>query len=224
MEPGSDQTAQGSEGPQMIMQRLCAATACASALLIAGCGGKILYPHYYTLDIPPAPRAAVTGPLMSMTVAVRRFETPSYLRQGRIVYRPAPAEIGFYEYHRWVTDPSEMVTSAVMDSLRASHLFSFVKRYDGQGQNEYIMGGRLERLEEIDSAEGVRVVVRLSADLMDFRTGAVVWAGAEGETLAVDTRNVNSVVTEMSRAVEKSIDGLVASLRQRLPENAPVVR
>ena len=207
----------------MITQRLFAA-AWASALLMSGCGGKILYPHYYTLEIPPAPRAAESGPRMSTTVAVRRFETPAYLRQGRIVYRPAPAEIGFYEYHRWVTDPSEMVTSAVIDSLRASQLFSFVKRYDGQEQHDYIMGGRLEQLEEIDSAEGVRVVVKLSADLTDSRTGAMVWAGEEGEALAVDTRNVSSVVAEMSHAVEKSIAGLVASLRERLPANSQVVR
>ena len=208
----------------MITQRLFAGVAWTSVLLMSGCGGKILYPHYYALEIPTVKSAAEAGPRMPITVAVRRFEGPSYLRQGRIVYRPARAEIGFYEYHRWVSDPAEMVTSAVMDSLRASHLFSFVNRYDGQEHHDCIMSGRLEQLEEVDSAEGVRVVVKLSADLTDSRTGAIVWAGEDAETLAVDTRNVDSVVAEMSHAVEKSIDGLVASLRQYLPANSQVVR
>jgi hypothetical protein len=34
-----------------------------------------------------------------LTVAVREFETPAYLRQGGIVYSQTPGEVGFYEYH-----------------------------------------------------------------------------------------------------------------------------
>jgi cholesterol transport system auxiliary component len=184
------------------------------ATLMAGCGGKILYPDYYTLDIAPAPRPAASR--LPVTVAVRRFETPAYLRQGRIVYRQAPEKIGFYDYHRWAADPSETVTTAVIESLRSSRLFSFVKPYDGQGKQDYLLGGRLERLEEIDYSGGVRVHAKLSAELIDLRTGATVWTGDADETQGVETRNVNSVVEEMSHAVEKSIDRLVASLDQQL--------
>jgi len=208
----------------MITRRLLTHSAWAYALLMAGCASKIHYPHYYALDIPPAPKAAETGPRLPATVAVRRFETPSYLRQGRIVYRQSPAEIGFYEYHRWADDPAVMVTSAVIDALGSSHLFSFVKPYDGQGQQDYLMSGRLEQLEEIDTAGEVRVAVKLSAQLVDLRTGETVWAGEEDETLGVESRNVNSVVLEMSHAVQSSIDRLVASLNQRLPANSQVMR
>ena len=208
----------------MIAPRLFTYGVWASALLVAGCGGKIRSSHYYALEIPPAPRAAESGPRLPATVAVRRFETPAYLRQGRIVYREAPAEIGFYEYHRWAADPAAMVTSAVIDALRSSQLVSFVKPYDGQGQQDYLMSGRLKQLEEIDSAGTVRVAAKLSAELVDLRTGAMVWAGEDSETLGVETRNVNSVVVEMSHAVQASIDRLVASMRQQLPANSQVVR
>jgi uncharacterized lipoprotein YmbA len=192
------------------------ASASVVALLMAGCGGKILYPHYYALDIPPAPVPAVSDSRLPATLAVRRFETPPYLRQGRIVYRQSPAEIGFYDYHRWAADPAATVTTAVIDSLRSSRLFSFVKPYDGQGQQDYLMSGRLEQLDEIDYGGGVRVEARLSAELVNLRTGATVWTGDAAETSRVDTRDVNSVVVEMSRAVQKSIDRLVTSLNQQL--------
>ncbi len=39
----------------MTSKPLASMSACTVALLFAGCGGKILYPHYYALDIPPAP-------------------------------------------------------------------------------------------------------------------------------------------------------------------------
>jgi len=184
---------------------------------MAGCGGKILYPRYYALDIAPAPRPAASESRLPATLAVRRFETPPYLRQGRIVYRQGSAEIGFYDYHRWAAEPAVSVTMAVIDSRRAARLFSFVKPYDGQGQQDYLMGGRIERLEEIDSTGSVRVEAKLSAELVDLRTGATVWTGNADETLGVETRNVNSVVVEMSHAVQKSIDRLVASLDQQLP-------
>jgi uncharacterized lipoprotein YmbA len=191
-------------------------SACLAALLMAGCAGKILYPHYYTLDIPAAPKPSVSDSLLPATLAVRRFETLPYLRQGRIVYRQSPAEIGFYDYHRWAADPAATVTTAVIDSLRSSRLFSYVRPYDGQGQQDYLMSGRLERLEEIDSGAGVRVEAKLSAVLVDLRTAATVWADDADETLGVETRDVNSVVMEMSHAVQKCIDRLVASMDKQL--------
>jgi len=200
----------------MTTKTLICMSACMVALLMAGCGGKIRYPHYYALDIPPAPSPAAADARLPATLAVRRFEALPYLRQGRIVYRPGPAEIGFYDYHRWAADPAATVTAAMIDSLRSSRLFSFVRPYDGQSQQDYLMTGRLERLEEIDSAGSVRVEARLSAELVNLRTGETVWTGDADETSEVETRNISSVIQGMTHAVQKSISRLVASLDQQL--------
>jgi uncharacterized lipoprotein YmbA len=88
-------------------------------LLMAGCVGKVRYPKYYTLEIAPATKPAANNARVPAAVAVRRFETPAYLRQGRIVYREAPEEVGFYDYHRWATDPGATVTAAMI----ASHTY-----------------------------------------------------------------------------------------------------
>jgi len=56
-------------------------------------------------------------------VAVCRFETSSYLREGRIVYRENPEESGFYEYHRWAAEPAETITAAMIDALRSLRFF-----------------------------------------------------------------------------------------------------
>ena len=215
MESDTDQAAEGPEGSPKPMTKTLA-SASVLTLLMAGCGGKILYPTYYALEIPSAPKPALSDARRPATLAVLRFESQQYLRQGRIVYRPAPAEIGFYDYHRWAADPAATVTTAVIDSLRTSGLFSFVKPYDGRSRQDYLISGRLERLEEIDYSGGVRVEAKLSAELVDLRTDATVWTGDADETLAVETHNVNSVVVEMSHAVQKSIDRLVADLDRQL--------
>jgi len=199
------------------MSKLIPTTGLAFAILtLAGCSSKILYPRYYTIDIPSPPANGAARVGISGTLAVRRFESAPYIRQKRIVYRPEPEEIGFYEYNRWVDDPAEMVTMAIIDCLRSSRSFSEVKRYDGQNQQDYLMVGHLDRLEETDYGGGVAVTAKISAELVDLHSGITQWTGDAAETLRVDDRNINSVVVEMGHAVQKSIDRLVVSLDQQL--------
>ena len=139
------------------------------------------------------------------------------MRQGAIVYKTSPEQIGFYNYHRWATEPRDFVTNAVADRLRASGTFTQVKPYDGRADIDYVLSGRLEKLEEIDYDGGVKVIAKLSAELLNLRTGRTDWTGDAAETLSVDQRSVNSVVSEMSNAVQNSIARLVASLDRQPP-------
>ena len=84
---------------------------------------KVKYPTYYTLHVPPAADMPIAGGTRA-SVAVREFRSPAYLRQGAIVYRASPEEVGFYNYHRWAVDPREFLTNAIVDRLRASGKFA----------------------------------------------------------------------------------------------------
>jgi ABC-type uncharacterized transport system auxiliary subunit len=191
-------------------------TVCALTLLVSGCG-RVRYPNYYTLSIAPALKANVNSTPRQVTVAVLRFETPAYLRQGRIVYSKAPGDIGFYEYHRWAVDPGQAVTTAVIESLRTENLFSLVAPYDGQARSDYLLTGRLEKLDEIDyGGGGVKAEAQLSAELTNLRTGAIVWTGDAAGTSKVEGHDVDSVVAEMNRALQGSIDRLLSSMAQRV--------
>jgi ABC-type uncharacterized transport system auxiliary subunit len=149
-------------------------------------------------------------------VAVQPFETPAYLRQGRIVYRQSPEQIGFYDYHRWASDPGQVVTGAMMDCVRSAGIFSFVEAYDGQENADYLLSGRLERLDELDYKNGVQVEVTLAAQLVNRRTGAVVWTGDSTTTTNVSQREVSSVVHAMDQATQKSVEQLVTDMKKQL--------
>jgi len=205
---------------QMTTKRLMTAYLISTALFISGCAGKVRYPNYYSLAVAPTKQPAVNDARQSATVAVRRFDTPGYLRQGRIVYRKTPEEVGFYDYHRWAADPGLEVTAGVIDSLRSTNLFSVVEPYAGQEHPDYLLSGRLERLDEVDYKSGVQVEVKVSAQLLNVRTGGAVWAGAVTKTSEVGTRDVNSVVVAMSQTVQGSIDQLVADMEKQLPATA----
>ncbi len=219
LEPCSRETTRGAPGSEIgqerriEMKKLLNALALMLVIITAltGCGGKLRYPAYYTLNLPappdpPAPENVRTS------IAVREFQSPNYLRQGPIVYRTTPEEIGFYEYHRWAADPRTLLTSAVIDHLRASGQYSLVSRYDGRPNNDYVFSGKLEKLEEVDYEAGVKVEVAMSAQITKVATGATVWSNDVSETRPVSQRNVPGVVSELNRTVDLAVNKLLSTV------------
>ncbi len=194
------------------MKRLPMALALTLALLpaLSGCG-RVRYPSYYTLNLPAPPDPPATDNIRT-SIAVREFQSPGYLRQGPIVYRTTPEQIGFYEYHRWASDPRAVVTSAVIDHLRGSGKYSMVSMYNGRPGIDYVFTGKLEKLEEVDYESGVKVQVAMSAQITRVATGATIWSNSISEVGTVSHRNVPGVVSQMNRTVEAAIDKLLATV------------
>jgi len=178
---------------------------------LIGCVNRVTYPSYYTLHLPASmdPPMAARG---KATVAVCEFRSPAYLRQGAIVYRASPEEVGFYNYQRWAVDPREFLADAIADRLRARGRFAEVKMYDGRPDVDFILSGRLEKLEEVDYEGGVRVEVALSAQMIELRSGKTVWANVASETDEVNKRTIPAMVGEMSHAMDGAIGKLLATL------------
>ena len=191
----------------------------ALAIALSGCAGKVKYPNYYTLNVPPPPDPAAQQGIRP-SVAIREFRSPSYLRQGAIVYRPSPEQIGFYNYQRWAVDPREFVTNAVADRMRASGNFARVSIYDGHSDIDYVLRGRLEKLEEVDYEGQVKVEVAISAQMTKLSTGATVWSNSVSETGSVAQRDVPTVVSEMSRTMNRAIEKLLTPLPDSIIANA----
>jgi len=187
----------------------------AALIILAGCGGAVKYPNYYTLHVPPPPDPPAPESLHA-TLAIREFRSPVYLRQGAIVYRTSPDQIGFYNYHRWAVDPREFLTNAVADHLRASGNFSQVKVYDGRPGVDYVLSGRLEELDEIDYDGGVKVQVAISAQMVSLATGATVWTNSVSEVGTVSQRDVPAVVSAMNGTMGRAIEKLLS------PAPAPI--
>jgi ABC-type uncharacterized transport system auxiliary subunit len=183
----------------------------AALVILASCGGRVRYPNYYTLNLPapPDPPAADN---VHAAVAIREFSAPVYLRQGAIVYKPSPEQINFYAYHRWAIDPREFVTNSVIERLRASGDFARVKPYDGRPGTEYVLSGRLEKLEEVDYGGGVKVEVAISAQMTNLATGLTVWTNAVSEVGDVNKHDVPAVVSEMNRTMERVINKLLSPI------------
>lgn len=190
-------------------------------VLTIGCGGSLPKTNYYVLALPaPAPQAREATPY---TASVLPFRAPNALEQDRIVFRPSAVEVDFYEYHRWAERPAAAITTALTERLRSQRLFSAVTVYDGKGRSDYLIRGRVSRLEEIDGPEGVSVQVELSAEAVDGKTLKTVWSASASHSGQVTQADVKAVVTEISRGADACLSQLVASLEtfvRSLPEPA----
>jgi ABC-type uncharacterized transport system auxiliary subunit len=193
-----------------------AVIALSSVAVLAGCAGKMGRTNYYTLNLPapPDPPAAENA---HTSVAIREFRAPAYLKQGAIVYKPSPEQIGFYAYHRWAIDPCQLVTDSIIARLGATGTFSRVKHYDGQPDADYLVTGRLEKLEEIDYEGGVGVEVAVSAQMTKLDTGTIVWSKAVSEVGEVKQHDIPTVVSEMSITMERAIEKLLTPVPVALP-------
>ena len=184
---------------------------------LAGCGGKVPPSHYYTLELLPAPPAAATA--YPVVIAVPRFQAPRPLTQDRLVFRPSPNKVDFYEYHRWVEAPPDMVTRHLLKRLKAAGIFRAVTGSAGSPQVDYILRGNIENLEEVDSTDTVVGRVVLTAELVDAKTRAVVWSGRGSHEALVEPRSIEGIVRVLNEGVHQSSDqllrGLTAWFQQR---------
>jgi len=183
---------------------------------LAGCGGKIRYPSYYVLNVPAPPSISDRSKPILGSVAVRVFSAPEFLREGPIAYRQSPEQLDFYNYHRWAVDPRRAVTAAMVGEMQTRGLFQSVDMFDGHGSPECLVTGTLDHLEEVDHGSEVSIEVRVSARLINLRTGEVLWQDTSSETARLDQRSVPGIVAEMSRGLGNAVERLVSSMQDRV--------
>ena len=74
------------------------------------------------------------------------------------------------------------------------------------------MRGRIEHLEEVDSADGVSARVALSVELVEIKTRNRVWTGEGSHETRVNERSVEGVVRALNESLRESLDQIVRGL------------
>lgn len=185
--------------------------ALAVAVAIGGlaCGASAPPTHYYALDLPrPAPAAT----RLAQTAVLMPIRAGEIARQGRIVFRESPHEVGFYEYHRWAEDPEDSVAEALASELLARGTFASVTPFDGRTQADFILRGELRRIEEIDYDGPVKASVEIALEVVDADTSRVIWAGNAAAAEDVPTAEVRAVVERLSVSAEQAIKRLAGQI------------
>ena len=204
-------------GRNMMWKRVTVACLLLAALLAAGCG-KVPTTHFYTLE---APSMASTGKTLPYDVQVARFRAAYRLTQDRLVFMPTPYHVDYYTYHRWAGFPADMVTAAMISSLKHAGIFRSVSDVHTGGKPDYILRGEIENLEEQDNGTTVTARVSLTLDAYDFQTRAVVWTGAADYQKQIAAGSVDDVARELNAGVRQGLEKLTRDLAAGFPEKKP---
>lgn len=197
-------------------QRCLAAFAVLLAVLTASCGASRPI-SYYALEPPTLPAAAKSFPI---SLVVGRISAPLLYRDDRIVYDSGPVQRGALEYHRWAEPPSDMVQNMLLTALRASGQYRSVGRQTSNARGDYILRGRLDAIEEVDSPT-ISARFSLALELFDPKTGATVWFQSYSHDEPVKEKQVTAVIEAMNRNVQQGIVQLVTGLGQYFAEHPP---
>lgn len=187
--------------------------ALAGILVIASCGAARPV-SYYTLNSTPTPAPSVTVKSdagIPVTILVGRITASHLYLNDPIVYSNGGVEMGTYEYHRWVTVPTQMLETMLTQTLRDQGRFRSVGRLGSGAKGDYILRGHLYSLEEIDSPS---ITARFSIELELFqpRTGMVVWNQSYSQDERVSRKTVTAVVESLRQEVLTGFNQLTASL------------
>lgn len=180
--------------------RLVALIALLCAMSAACVGGRPI--HYYTIN-PPVAAAANPRP-DGPALLIGRIATPDALQDGRIHYRSGSNEVGAYEYHRWMERPAAMVQDLLLRTLQASGKYRTVQEASTAASGDYLVRGKLYDFEETDNP-GMRTRVSLRLELLDRKTGMVVWNRLYDRDEPVEGKTIQEVVRSLERSLQQVI-------------------
>lgn len=181
--------------------------ALAALMALGGCFGSSPQPVYYSLDTPTEPAVHERRPL---TVVVRRFEARAPYDRTELVYRTHELELRFYPYHLWVAAPGRMLSETVASHLRRAGVVGLASR---DVAADYELLGQVIALEENDVAEDDwRAHLAMSFQLVEARTGRVVWEHAFDEQKRIAKQKPRAVVAAMNAILDGQLEGLTTAL------------
>jgi ABC-type uncharacterized transport system auxiliary subunit len=179
-----------------------------SALILSACGHPKAI-RYYTVQPVTAPVVSTNAQAVSLVVGT--ISGPEIFRGSPIAYRVGANEIGIYQYSQWVEPPVAMVQTSLIHVLKASGNYRSVTSIGSAADGQYLVRGRLYDFEEVDGGS-ITGLVSMEFELLDRKTGKVVWSHFYSQSEPVQGKEISAIVTaldvNLGRGLKETADGL----------------
>lgn len=169
--------------------------------------------HYYSMNVPPESEKPAQPE--GLVLLVGQIKTPEALEDGRIRYRNGDNEVGAYEFHRWTDRPGVMVRDLLIRTLRASGHFRQVQELGSTGGGDYVIRGKLYEFAEVDSPS-MHTRVSLHLELVDRKTGFVVWDHDYNRDEPISGKQMAEVVVSLEHNMQQAIGEAATGIEERL--------
>jgi ABC-type uncharacterized transport system auxiliary subunit len=126
----------------------------------------------------------------------------------------------FYSYNLWAVDPERMIGDLLFKHLRAARLFDNVTRAAESVPPDFQISCDVRAIEEFDGADKWYAHLAIEYQLLDERTGAVLWKQLYDLRKSVPQQEPVYVVRELASLISVAHDRLVEELEPVLRDLA----
>jgi ABC-type uncharacterized transport system auxiliary subunit len=189
------------------------------SLVACSFGGKpAVMVEQYALEYPPP----ITQGLSPMEEVIRleRFSAAQIFNHPRMVYRQKPTLYNDYAYHRWRTNPGDMVGDSILRDLRAAGIFKSVFSWRDMEESSLILKGGVNEFYESDEQGGRKAILSAHLTLMDTTSRElmeqVVFQKNYRYEEPVTDKTVTGFTQAMSRAVERLSRQIITDIHEAI--------
>ncbi len=185
-----------------------------AALTVTACSlGAAPRDHFYRLEAS-AP-ATLPTPALAGTLRVDRPRAEALLDERRIQYRaPGASEVGLYQYHYWADAPTLLLQASVARSLREAGVAEAVVPAELRVATDYVLGGRLRRLERVVDPGSPRVRLELDFYLTQVADDRLLLQATYVEEQGAEGPGVDGASAAWNQALTRVLERLVADLQR----------
>jgi ABC-type uncharacterized transport system auxiliary subunit len=185
------------------------------ALILSGCGHPKAI-RYYTVQSVTAP--VLSTDAQSVSLVVGSINGPEIFRGSPIAYRIGTNEFGTYQYSQWTEPPVMMVQSSLIRVLKASGNYQSVASLGSSENGQFLVRGRLFDFEEVDGGS-ISVLVSMEFELVDRKSGKVVWTHFYSQSEPVQGKEMSAIVTALDVNLDRGLKETAAGLNQYFSAN-----
>ncbi len=184
------------------------------AFALAACAQpEVPTDSYYRLQAAlPAPAAQ---PILKGTVEVNRFVADGLVAGRPIVYTEPdqPLRVREYNYHFWTEPPTVLLRDQLVAFMRAGRIADMVTTPEVRAPADYIVTGRIVRLEKIEGASPQGVLeIELAVRRAD---GRLVFLDVYKMSVAADNNSVEAAVRALNKALDQVYAKFAADLARK---------
>ncbi|WP_419798894.1 MAG: ABC-type transport auxiliary lipoprotein family protein [Terasakiella sp.] len=170
----------------------------AAALILSACTQPELpQDHYYRLEITPPNIGKLK---LDGVLEVERFRADGLISGRPIAYSEGQGHLSEYHYHFWVEPPVDLLQDAMVTFLRKASLATHIVTPELRMNEDYLLTGKIKRLERDLSAEP-KVVVELEIGLKQVRDDKILVLKTYKRELAQTGEGVHGSVETINRAL-----------------------
>ena len=120
--------------------------------------------QFYTLEYDP-PRLQELAPL-PVVIRVEGFTAAPTYNTNRMIYRDGSFKRDAYVYHKWRTNPGDLITHLLGRDLKQAGLFRGTLSHRSSAPASYVLEGSVDEFFEWDEADAWEAVLSISVTLL----------------------------------------------------------